>query len=128
MQSRYLRYLLDKLMINTKNANDINMVCHSAKSVFLCRLSLVPCLPGNVILSLSTMVLVHQNNWKSMFPPFGSEAEDLQNIYLQQFPLEMAYLTRPDNAQFRSNLVTGRVQWVRNQEKLCRFNKQMCAR
>lgn len=76
------------------------------------------------------MVLVHQNNWKSMFPPFGSEAEDLQNIYLRQFPLEVAYLTRPDNvaAQFWSNLVMGRVQWVQNQEKLCRFNKQMCFR
>lgn len=47
-----------------------------------------------------------------MFPPFGSEAEDLQNIYLRQFPLEVAYLTRPDNvaAQFWSNLVMDRVQ------------------
>lgn len=34
MQSRYLRYLHDKLMISTKNANDINMVCHSAKTLF----------------------------------------------------------------------------------------------
>lgn len=47
-----------------------------------------------------------------MFPPFGLEAEDLQNIYLRQFPLEVAYLTRPDNVavQFWSNLVMGRVQ------------------
>lgn len=45
-----------------------------------------------------------------MIPPFGSEDEDLQNIYLRQFLLEVAYLTRPDNAQLLSNLVTGRVQ------------------